>query len=205
MWAKVREPHCRADWKWILGNGADFGSFSRFPSFLNLEFESWLASFNRNSLGPLLYIIIYNHILMYNSTEVSNILNGFRSRIRSNSWHFVSAIIFGIVSIWWSTPQKSAQCGDSEELRTWRLSRAQRRWLVVCLQVPNFFCHLMQGWSEKIIGLWGPDILILDYRTINLIMSFLFGLNLDVMSLDVSWTWDIPSGFLTQPWKMAHL
>jgi hypothetical protein len=41
---------------------------------------------------------------------------------------------------------------------------------------------------EDHIGLLGPDIIILDYRTINLIMSFSFGLNLDVMSLDVSWT-----------------
>lgn len=39
---------------------------------------------------------------------------------------------------------------------------------------------------EDHIGLWGPDIIILDYRTFNLIISFSFGLNLDVMSLDVS-------------------
>ena len=39
---------------------------------------------------------------------------------------------------------------------------------------------------EDHIGLWGRDIIILDYRTFNLIISFSFGLNLDVMSLDVS-------------------
>lgn len=71
---------------------------------------------------------------MYNSTEVSNILNGFRSRIRSDSWHFISAIIFGIVSIWWSTPQEKAP--SAVILRNCELEDCQERkgagWWFAC-------------------------------------------------------------------------
>ena len=70
---------------------------------------------------------------MYNWTEVSNILNGFRSRIRSNSWHFISAIIFGIVSIWWSTPKKAP---SAVILRNCELEDCQERkgvgWWFAC-------------------------------------------------------------------------